>query len=167
MYSDMSKRTSRCPGCSQLAATSVLPTPVGPLNRKAPIGFWGLPRPERDILIALASASMAARSLAKDHVLQVVVEGSEAACRRWRRVAWRDASDLGNDLLGISVLLMSFFWRDLGRMRWAAPASSITSMALSAGDDVDVAGRQFGGARQGRGRIPDAVVLLEARLEAL
>jgi hypothetical protein len=31
----------------------------------------------------------------------------------------------------ISVLPMSFFWRDLGRMRWAAPASSITSMALS------------------------------------
>ena len=40
-------------------ATSVLPTPVGPENRKEPIGLSILPRPALAILIDAASASIA------------------------------------------------------------------------------------------------------------
>ncbi|MNN92839.1 hypothetical protein D3C81_2111850 [compost metagenome] len=59
MYSDMSKRTSSIPNCSaSWRVTSVLPTPVGPANRKLPIGFSGLPNPERDSLMADARLSM-------------------------------------------------------------------------------------------------------------
>ena len=59
MYSDMSKRTSSMPSVkASCRATSVLPTPVGPENRNEPMGFSGLARPERAILMAAASASM-------------------------------------------------------------------------------------------------------------
>ena len=40
-------------------ATSVLPTPVGPENKKDPIGLSVLPKPARAILIAEANASIA------------------------------------------------------------------------------------------------------------
>ena len=40
-------------------ATSVLPTPVGPVSRKAPTGFWASRSPARETLIAEASRSMA------------------------------------------------------------------------------------------------------------
>jgi hypothetical protein len=36
-----------------------LPTPVGPENRKQPVGFCGLPSPLRAILIAEDNASIA------------------------------------------------------------------------------------------------------------
>ena len=53
MYSDMSKRISSTPRVkANCRVTSVLPTPVGPENKNEPIGLSGLPRPERDILIA-------------------------------------------------------------------------------------------------------------------
>ena len=43
------RRRARAPaGC----ASSVLPTPVGPVKRKQPIGLSGLRKPERDSLIA-------------------------------------------------------------------------------------------------------------------
>ena len=41
-------------------ASSVLPTPVGPANRKLPIGFSGARSPERAILIADATSPIAA-----------------------------------------------------------------------------------------------------------
>src|SRR3546814_959726 len=60
MYSLMSKRTSSMPSCSaSCLVTSVLPTPVGPANRKLPIGLSGLARPERASLIAEVRVSIA------------------------------------------------------------------------------------------------------------
>ena len=38
--------------------TSVLPTPVGPANKKEPIGLSSFERPERDNLIADDNASI-------------------------------------------------------------------------------------------------------------
>ena len=67
-----------------------------------------------------------------------------------------------------SVLPMIFFCRDLGRIFCAAPASSITSIALS-GRCRSLMKRAASSAalRQRRRRVLDAVVLLEARLQAL
>src|SRR6185312_9017352 len=75
MYSDMSKRTNSMPSCSaSWRVTSVLPTPVGPANRKLPIGLSGLPRPERAILIAVASRHLLLRDArhSRDDVLDLV-----------------------------------------------------------------------------------------------
>src|SRR5512138_3697625 len=60
MYSDMSKRMNSTPStCASCLASSVLPTPVGPANRKLPVGLFGLPRPARDSLMTVASCSIA------------------------------------------------------------------------------------------------------------
>src|SRR5205807_612815 len=54
MYSLMSKRMNSTPrATASCLASSVLPTPVGPLKRNEPIGFSGCPRPERESLMAL------------------------------------------------------------------------------------------------------------------
>ena len=45
--------------CASARASSVLPTPVGPRNRKEPIGRFGSDRPARPRRTALATASMA------------------------------------------------------------------------------------------------------------
>jgi len=56
----MSKRISSMPMMkANCLATSVLPTPVGPENKKEPIGLSSLPKPALDILMADANASMA------------------------------------------------------------------------------------------------------------
>ena len=62
----------------------------------------------------------------------------------------------------MSVLLMTFFCFDFGRIRCAAPASSMTSIALSGQP-----GGQFGGGRNCRRRILDSVVRFETCLQAL
>src|SRR5438874_3414288 len=60
MYSDMSKRRNSTPmEIASCRVTSVLPTPVGPANRKLPTGLRASPRPERAILMAAESASIA------------------------------------------------------------------------------------------------------------
>src|SRR5207244_703350 len=60
MYSDMSIRTIACSesnmNSASARASSVLPTPVGPMNRNAPIGrlgSWSPPRERRSALGAL------------------------------------------------------------------------------------------------------------------
>ena len=59
-YSVMSKRRNSTPMMrASCLASSVLPTPVGPEKRNAPMGFSGAPRPERESLMAEAMASMA------------------------------------------------------------------------------------------------------------
>ena len=51
MYSDMSYRMNSTPRTlPSWRANSVLPTPVGPVKRKLPIGLSGDRRPERDKL---------------------------------------------------------------------------------------------------------------------
>ena len=67
----------------------------------------------------------------------------------------------------ISVLPITFFCLALGAMRCAAPASSITSIALSGRVPVvDVARRELGRGGEGVGGVLDAVVRLEAALQA-
>ena len=52
----MSNRKNPIPStCASCFASSVLPTPVGPVNRNEPIGFSGARSPARASLIALAS----------------------------------------------------------------------------------------------------------------
>src|SRR5436190_22398792 len=65
MNSLMSKRISedseRNMYFASVRATSVLPTPVGPRKRNAPIGRFGLLKPARERLIARAKAHIAGR----------------------------------------------------------------------------------------------------------
>src|SRR5471032_177228 len=130
MYSDMSKRISSMPRMkASCLATSVLPTPVGPENRKEPIGLSVLPRPARAILIADASASIAGSwpnttlRRSRSMVCSLLRSSWLTVCGGMRAILAMMSS--------ISVLPMVFFCFDFGRMRCAAPASSITSMALS------------------------------------
>ena len=110
-------------------ATSVLPTPVGPLNRNEPIGLSGRPRPERAILIAEASASIAG-SWPKTTLFR-----SRSSVFSFERSSLdTEAGGMRAILATISSTsgrLIVFFCLLLGRMRCAAPASSITSIALS------------------------------------
>ncbi len=130
MYSDMSKRTSSMPSCrASCLVTSVLPTPVGPANRKLPIGLSGLPRPERASLIADARVSMAG-SWPKITIFRLRSRccstslSDEVTCLAGMRA-----------ILAMIVSISSMSIRSLrwpsGSSRWRAPASSITSMALS------------------------------------
>ena len=130
MYSDMSKRMSSTPMMkASWRATSVLPTPVGPEKRNEPIGFCGLPSPERAILMAAESASIAL-SWPKTVAFRSrsrffsCVRSSEETLRVGMRAILAMISS-------ISGLPITFFCFDLGRMRCSAPASSITSIALS------------------------------------
>ena len=77
MYSDMSKRLSSMPMISaSWRATSVLPTPVGPENRKLPIGLSGSRRPARLSFIAV-DEHLDRLVLAEDDALQVLLEAGE------------------------------------------------------------------------------------------
>ena len=130
MYSDMSKRTSSTP--SRIASwrvTSVLPTPVGPARRKQPTGRSGSRSPERAVFTAATSVAIA-RSCPNT--------SSFRSRSRWRMTS---RSDLETERGGIraifattastSVTPIVFFRFDGGSRRWDAPASSMTSMALS------------------------------------
>ena len=63
MYSDMSIRIIASwlsnMNSASARASSVLPTPVGPMNRKVPIGRFGSCRPARERRSALATADTA------------------------------------------------------------------------------------------------------------
>ena len=63
MYSDMSMRTIASSesnmNSASARASSVLPTPVGPMNRKAPIGRFGSWSPARERRSAFDTASTA------------------------------------------------------------------------------------------------------------
>ena len=60
IYSLMSKRINSTPRIREIClATSVFPTPVGPVNRKEPIGLSGAPSPARDRLMEVVSDFMA------------------------------------------------------------------------------------------------------------
>lgn len=74
----------------------------------------------------------------------------------------RDFGDDGFDLRFAD----DFFCLDLGRIRCAAPASSITSMALSGRKLVDVAGGEFGGGFECALRVADLVEGFEHRFQA-
>ena len=110
-------------------ASSVLPTPVGPANKKLPVGLSGLPRPERESLIA-ALSELIALSCPK----MTIFRSCSSVCS--------EALSLVLTFLGgICAILATMASMSRGRTvlrrlsagtrRVAAPASSMTSIALS------------------------------------
>jgi len=93
------------------------------------MGFSGRPRPERAILMAAARASMASSwpnttfFRLRSRFLSWVRSSVDTVCGGMRAILAMMSST--------SFLPTVFLRLDSGRMRWAAPASSITSMALS------------------------------------
>ena len=110
-------------------ASSVLPTPVGPEKRKLPIGFVGEPRPDRESRIALANASIAASwpyttcFSSGARLFRAVLSSLETLRGGMRAIFATTCSISGTPITGTR----SFS----GLIRCSAPASSITSMALS------------------------------------
>ena len=130
MYSDMSKRTSSTPRTfANCLLTSVLPTPVGPANKKLPIGLVPSRSPARASLIAVESTSMA------EFCPNTTIFSLSANPRNC------SLSELETLFAGIRAILEmtnsisptpTVFLRLLATCkRWKAPASSITSIALS------------------------------------
>ncbi|MCY1555903.1 hypothetical protein D9M68_926040 [compost metagenome] len=126
----MSKRRSSTPSVSaNCLATSVLPTPVGPVNRYEPIGFSGSRRPARASLIAEERAVMA-ESCPNTTVFRLCSSPLSSS-----------ASDFDTDLGGmraIEAMVVSMSSTSITCLRWSsgssfwlAPVSSITSIALS------------------------------------
>ncbi len=93
------------------------------------MGFRGLPRPERAMRIAATSASIAwfwpntTFFRSRSRVFSALRSSEETLLAGMRAILATISS--------ISVLLMTFFCFDFGRIFWAAPASSMTSIALS------------------------------------
>ena len=146
--------------------TSVLPTPVGPENRKAPTGFSGSRRPERAILMADASASMAG-SWPK-----ITSFRSRSRFLSWSR-SEADTLFGGNARHPRHDLLDIFHIDDVGAFRFRLQASTragfvdhvdglVGQLAL-----VDVALSQLYRRRQCVVRVRHAVVFLETRTQAL
>ena len=130
MYSDMSNRNNSTPITNaNCLATSVLPTPVGPENKNEPIGLSTLPRPARAILIADAKASMAG-SCPKT----TLFKSRSKVCNLLRSSTLTDCAGIRaifETISSISNRPIVFFCLDFGKIRCAAPASSMTSIALS------------------------------------
>ena len=81
-------------------ASSVLPTPVGPVNRKQPAGRSGMPRPARDRLMA-AVTSATASSCPNTTRPQRLLQRAEPFLVRRGRLARRDVGDPRDDLLDL------------------------------------------------------------------
>src|SRR5881394_3070551 len=163
MYSLMSKRISSMPRMNaSWRATSVLPTPVGPLNRNEPIGLSGRPRPERAILIAAARASIAG-SWPKTTLFR-----SRSSVFSFERSSLdTEAGGMRAILATISstsTRLIVFFCLFLGRMRRAGFVDDVDRLVGQV-PVVDELGRQLGRGLQRRRRVLDAVVLLEPALQ--
>ena len=167
MYSLMSKRMNSMPSTeASCLATSVLPTPVGPANRKEPTGFSGWPRPARDSLIADASAWIAS-SCPKTE-----------SFRSRSSVSSRSRSEIDTLRGGILAIVATTCSMSLVRtifLRWPAgcictmaPASSMTSMALSGRwRSLMYFADSSAAARKRAAGVGHAVVLLVVRLQPL
>ena len=109
-------------------ATSVLPTPVGPVNRKQPTGRSGVPRPARERFIEVTRALMAS-SWPKTTRLR-----PSAICSNLVRsvvdTLWVGMRAILATIFSMSAGLI-FFLLTAPESLIKAPASSITSMALS------------------------------------
>ena len=112
-------------------ASSVLPTPVGPANRKLPIGLSGERRPGARQLDGRRHL-VDRRVLAEDDALQLGVERGQRALVVARHRLHRHARHLGDDLLDLrGADRVAPSARSAGSSFCAAPASSSTSIALS------------------------------------
>src|SRR5471032_1340606 len=106
------------------------------------------------------------RVLAEHHVAQVAVDGLQLAAVVLVDGLRRDAGDLGDDVLDLGLadgfLLLRFRQDALRRAGFVDDVDGLVGQVAV----VDEAGRQFSRRRQRRLRVLDAVVLLEARLQA-
>ena len=130
MYSDMSKRNSSTP--MMLASwrqTSVLPTPVGPENRNEPIGLPSVFKPARESLMAEARVSMA--SFWPNTTSFSLVSKSRSASLSDVVTWFEGMRAIFATTCSTSTGPMDFLRRLGVTSSCAAPASSITSMALS------------------------------------
>ena len=108
--------------------TSVLPTPVGPANRKHPTGLSGDPSPARERLIDVTRALMAS-SCPKTTSFRPSSKFSSLV-RSEVETLWVGTRAIFAMIFSISAGLI-FLRRVDPESRIKAPASSITSMALS------------------------------------
>src|SRR3982750_2595324 len=118
MYSDMSIRTMACSesnmNSASALASSVFPTPVGPMNRKAPIGRFGSRRPARERRRAFETASPGAArgvrdrldgGVLADHALvEALLQVHELRNLGLHQPRDRDPGPLGNDLGDVLVV---------------------------------------------------------------
>ena len=127
-YSLMSKRMNSMPIVfASCLASSVLPTPVGPVKRNDPMGFSGERRPARASLMALASWATASSW------------PNTTPCRsfwRSRNCALSDVETWRGGICAIFATTISMsetpiVYPSPCARRAAAPASSTKSMALS------------------------------------
>src|SRR6186713_3316065 len=110
MYSDISRRmrlASESKSCSaSVFASSVLPTPVGPRNRKLPIGRRGSLMPAR--ARGRLSQPPDAFVLADDATMQFVLKLQQLLLLTFEQAGDRDVRPFGDDLgdfLGGNLLL--------------------------------------------------------------
>ncbi len=107
------------------------------------------------------------RVLAEDHALQVAVQRLQLAAVVAGNAGRRDARDLGDDLLDLDArdrLLLLVLGQDA--LRGPGLVDHVDRLVGQVAV-VDVLGRQLGRGLQRAERVLDAVVLLEARLQAL
>ena len=101
MNSDMSMRTIASSVSNRNSASalhsSVLPTPVGPRNRKEPLGRRGSDRPARERRIALATMLQRLR-LAHDALGQRLLHAQQLVLLALEHLGDRDAGPLGDHL---------------------------------------------------------------------
>ena len=146
-------------------ATSVLPTPVGPENRNAADRLLGLAE-ARPRHLDRRGERLDRRVLAEHDVLQVALDGGQLAAVVGRHVLRRDPRDLRDDLLDLDLAdgLLA-----LGRRQDALRGTGLVDHVdrlVGQVTVVDEARGELGRRGQRGGRILDAVVFLEARLEA-
>ena len=153
--------------CASCRVTSVLPTPVGPANRKEPTGLRWSPRPERAILIAAASASIAlswpkiTSFRLRSRLLQHVAVGGRHALRRECAPCARRRPRCGaTSTTGLALA---------DRLQAQARAGLVDHVDRLVGQVplVDVPRRELRGRAQRLVRVADAVMLLEARLRPM
>src|SRR5215831_13494682 len=135
MYSLMSKRMNSLPSnVASCFASSVFPTPVGPVKRKQPAGLSGWPRPARARLVACATACTASswpnttRFSDSSRVLKRSRSDEVACCGGMRaaRAATRSTSPTSTTGGAAGGSFIASVWR-----RVTAPASSTRSIAQS------------------------------------
>jgi hypothetical protein len=159
MYSDMSKRISSTPSAiASWRVTSVLPTPVGPANRKEPTGARHLDR---------CSQRLDGRILAVDDQLQVALEIAQRVLVVGRDVLRRYARDARHHVLDHlgrdEFFALAFRLEPQSRARLVDDVDGLVRQLPV----VDVPRRQLSCRDQRIIRILDAVVLLEASPQTL
>ncbi len=101
MYSLMSKRMNSLPSCSaSCLASSVLPTPVGPVKRKQPAGPLGQRQPRARALDGLRN-QMHGFLLAEDDALERLFQRAQPLAIRRRRLARGNARHPRDDRLDV------------------------------------------------------------------